>query len=92
MLTQFTKRWFVLDVNRFVFGYSRSRGKELKKAVPIREIIDVFRFERIEPQIKDWIFEFHVETTDRTYVLFAKSEGDCFRWLVSFKKILQMRG
>ena len=91
LTSNFVKRWFVLDLDRFVFGYTNARGKELSTSVPLRDIHDVRNATRSEPLLKDWPFEFHVVTAERTFELFSRSTYDIDRWLTAFRILFQFK-
>ena len=91
LTSNFVKRWFVLDLDRFVFGYTSARGKELSTSVPLRDILDVRNAMRTEPLLKEWPYEFHVATAERTFELFSRPPYDIERWLTAFKILFQFK-
>jgi hypothetical protein len=89
--SNFTKRWFTLDIKNALFSYSSAQNKKSKKDIPLREFVDVKELDFSETQPKDWGYEFCVITKDRTYQLFAQTEEFKKMWVKAFQTILELK-
>jgi hypothetical protein len=68
--SNFTKRWFTLDLSKGIFYYSAGKGKDASKVIHLRDVVSVKEcFEGDED--KDYKFAFVINTVARTFKLYA---------------------
>ncbi|CAG9330137.1 unnamed protein product [Blepharisma stoltei] len=86
-VSNFTKRWFVLDLIHGLFYYTDNHSKATaEKSYKIREIIG------FDPSPKpkdrcDWNFPFEIDTIERIYILYAETKKSHDDWCKVIKSL-----
>jgi len=105
LFNEYTKRYFILSMEKFSLVYYKNRKKKgVPATIPLRELLLVQKLgqETLDGETKvtkEWGFEFKVCTRSRTYLINAYSWNDREVWFNAFialldykKKLLNARG
>ena len=88
VFSNFTKRWFRLDLATKVFSYSSDPSLKTKKVFNAVDITSVEGRTGILYKPKGYYYDFKIFTRDRNFCLFAKSQSDRDRWLRGFELLI----
>jgi hypothetical protein len=97
ILSDWNKRYFVLEIGIFIMSYYKNRKKKgTKSNVPLREMVLVLKNEpeggstEIGKNV-EWGYEFSVVTRNRTYHFNAFSNNDREVWYTALTKIMDYK-
>lgn len=83
-LSKFNKRYFILDMNAYTFGYQDKESSNNTILYPLSDLLDVDPNPRITV-VCDWKFGFVVEIRRRIYTLYADSVSVHNEWCTALK-------
>lgn len=97
LFTEWTKRYFVLNLDTFTMVYYKNRKKKGKPSVvPLREMLLVYRQDSEQQDNKlntgkEWGFEFEVFTRSRHFLFNAYSWNDREVWFKAFIRLMDYK-
>jgi hypothetical protein len=97
ILSDWNKRYFVLEIGNFIMNYYKNRKKKgTRSNVPLREMVLVVKSGPEGGAIEignnvEWGYEFMVVTRSRTYQFNAYSHNDREVWCTALTKIMDYK-
>lgn len=82
-LKKFTKRYFILDLNNYFFGYQRSETASNIEKYSLKNLIKVDHFPRVT-ETCSYKFAFYIEIGNRDFFLYADSLSAHKEWCAGF--------
>lgn len=79
IFSKFNKRFFVVDLNQYFFGYKKNANSEKIRKFSLVELIYLDSSPKII-ETCDWKFAFAVKFNKRLYTLHSESYKDCKQW------------
>jgi hypothetical protein len=97
IMSDWNKRYFVLEIGIFIMSYFKNRKKKgFKSSIPLREMVLVLKDEpeggstEIGKNV-EWGYEFSLVTRNRTYHFNAFSNSDREVWYTGLMKIMNYK-
>lgn len=95
LISDCNKRYFYLDLSTYVMVYYKNRKKSgTPVQIPLRKIIGLKKEDEAADAVlsgKEWVYQFYLITTARSYDLRAYSWNDREVWMRSLNRVLDYK-